>query len=214
MWLAHFLYLSSVLYLCLCFSHVFLFQCVCNRRSISHFRAAFSLIHCLSTPEMATYTSSPSESLTWGLCACGMTATLSLQRSLLQYEWWASRRSLCCLHILDHFLLPLWPHQRLRSARLLTASLFTTVVLHLWSMVVFTLFLSWQGLYRYLLKQIIYHCSLEQRECVLVWKSSSLNPSHPCIDFLSSSTMTWGVPSGPEKEAWACRYHKNASIHS
>lgn len=28
--------------------------------------------------------------------------------------------------------------------------------------------------------QIIYHCSLEQRECVLVWKSSSLNPSHPC----------------------------------
>lgn len=66
MWLAHFLYLSSVLYLCLFFSHVFLFHCVCNRRSISYFRAAFSLIHCLSTPEMATYTSSPSESLTWG----------------------------------------------------------------------------------------------------------------------------------------------------
>ena len=126
---------------------------------------------------------------------------LDCKRSLLQYEWWASRRSLCRLHILDHFLLPLWPHQRLRSARLLTASLFTTVVLRLWSMEVFTSFLSWQGLYRYLLKQIIYHCSLEQRECVLVWKSSSLNPSHPCIDFLSSSTMTWGVPSGPEKEA-------------
>lgn len=185
MWPAHFLYLSSVLYVCLFFSHVLLFQCVCNRRSISHSTATFSLIHCLSTPEMATYTSSPSVSLTWGLWACGMTATLSLQRNLLQYEWWASSRNLCLLHILNHLLLPLWPHQHLMSARLLTASLFTTMVLHLWSMEVFTLFLSWQGPYRYLLRQIIYHCSLEQRECVLGWKSSLLNPSHPCTYWLS-----------------------------
>lgn len=91
----------------------------------------------------------------------------------------------CLLHILNHLLLPLWPHQHLMSARLLTASLFTTTVLHLWPTEVFTLFLSWRSPYRYLLKQIIYHCSLEQRECVLGWKSSSLNPSHPCNYWLS-----------------------------
>ena len=124
-----------------------LISCVCNGSPVSHFRAKrpWSLTHSLFISSRNGYLilpthlslslegSVPVEWLLHSLC----------KRSLLQYEWWGSDRGLCLLHNLSQLLLSLCPHWHLMSGRLLTSSLFTTMVFHLWSMEVFTLFLSW-----------------------------------------------------------------------